>query len=221
MASQLYRNLRELRYDLNEHNKLVTAIKNHTEYIPPEYTPLEYIQATGGQYINFGVPLWSYSCWSVDVTINLSSLYDYQHILSVNDSDTRHETWIDSAGKYYVRLKDGAKIHVATFAPNVKYKLLHEYNAGNHHMYVDGVLRNTYNYGTFNLSDNLRFGKRSDYYFRGKIYAMQLYKDYVMIQDLVPARLNATGEIGLWDRLNNRFVKNAGSGTFVAGPEYK
>lgn len=47
MASQLYKNLRELRYNLNEHNKLVTAIKNHTEYTPPEYTPLEYIQTTG------------------------------------------------------------------------------------------------------------------------------------------------------------------------------
>ena len=54
--------------------------------------------------------------------------------------------------------------------------------------------------------------------FTGKIYSCQIYDNGLLERDYIPAML-VNGEVGLYDRANGEFYRNAGSGEFVAGPE--
>ena len=49
-----------------------------------------------------------------------------------------------------------------------------------------------------------------------KIYSCQIYDNGVIVRDFVPCE-NENGEIGMYDRVNDLFYQNAGSGTFIAG----
>lgn len=56
------------------------------------------------------------------------------------------------------------------------------------------------------------------YYGNGRYRACQIYDNGVLVRDLIPCK-NASDEIGMYDTLNAAFYGNAGTGTFVAGPE--
>jgi hypothetical protein len=49
-----------------------------------------------------------------------------------------------------------------------------------------------------------------------RLYYFQIYDNNVLVRDFVPC-INASGEAGLYDKANNVFYGNAGSGTFEAG----
>ena len=41
----------------------------------------------------------------------------------------------------------------------------------------------------------------------------------VLVRNFIPAKRNSDNVLGLYDLVNNVFYTNAGSGTFIAGPE--
>lgn len=51
-----------------------------------------------------------------------------------------------------------------------------------------------------------------------KLYLFKIYNNDVLVRDFIPCK-NPSGAIGLYDTVNNQFYQNAGSGTFIAGPE--
>ena len=56
-----------------------------------------------------------------------------------------------------------------------------------------------------------------------RLYSLKISESGVVdnptyLLDLVPALENATGEIGLYDKVNNKFYPNSGTGEFLAGP---
>lgn len=51
-----------------------------------------------------------------------------------------------------------------------------------------------------------------------KLYLFKIYDNDVLVRDFIPCK-NPSGTIGLYDSVNNQFYQNAGSGTFIAGPE--
>lgn len=52
-----------------------------------------------------------------------------------------------------------------------------------------------------------------------RLYSCQIYDNGTLVRDFIPAMRNSDGAIGLLDQANNVFYANAGTGTFVAGPE--
>lgn len=52
----------------------------------------------------------------------------------------------------------------------------------------------------------------------GKLYSCQIYDNGLLVRDFVPCKTPA-GEIGLYDLVNSQFYGNAGTGSFIAGPE--
>ena len=51
-----------------------------------------------------------------------------------------------------------------------------------------------------------------------RLYSFQVYsKDGLLACNCVPCKRDSDGEVGLYDLIGNRFLVNAGSGTFVAG----
>lgn len=55
-------------------------------------------------------------------------------------------------------------------------------------------------------------------YSTAKIKACQIYDNGTLVRDFIPAKTVA-GEIGLYDKVFKKFYRNAGTGTFTAGPE--
>jgi len=51
-----------------------------------------------------------------------------------------------------------------------------------------------------------------------RLYSCKLYDSGILIRDFIPAKTQ-TGDIGLYDKLNDRFYFNKGTGIFIAGPE--
>ena len=51
-----------------------------------------------------------------------------------------------------------------------------------------------------------------------KLYSAKLYKNGNMVFNGVPARRNSDGVLGMYDTVTDTFFTNSGSGTFIAGP---
>lgn len=49
-----------------------------------------------------------------------------------------------------------------------------------------------------------------------ELYSLKMYTDGVIVRDYAPCQ-TADGQIGLYDKANNQFYANAGTGTFAAG----
>ena len=52
----------------------------------------------------------------------------------------------------------------------------------------------------------------------GRVYGFKIYKNGTLVRDFIPCK-NASGAVGLWDRVHSVFYANAGTGAFIAGPE--
>ena len=52
----------------------------------------------------------------------------------------------------------------------------------------------------------------------GKMYSFKIYDNGTLVRDFIPFQ-TTDGTIGLWDDVNSVFYGNAGTGTFMAGPE--
>lgn len=53
----------------------------------------------------------------------------------------------------------------------------------------------------------------------GNVYYVKVYDNGTLIRDCVPAKNIKTNEVGLYDKINSKLYKNAGTGTFTTGPE--
>ena len=50
------------------------------------------------------------------------------------------------------------------------------------------------------------------------LYSCKIYDNGTLVRDYIPCK-SQNGEVGLYDLENNQFYGNAGTGTFIAGPE--
>lgn len=95
-------------------------------------------------------------------------------------------------------------------------------------MYIDNVKVSSSFDATFTSSHNLLIGAMysgSSYVdgidtrrFIGDIYSFKVYDNDVLVRDFIPVK-TLENQIGLWDLVEDKFYGNAGTGTFVAGPE--
>jgi hypothetical protein len=51
-----------------------------------------------------------------------------------------------------------------------------------------------------------------------RVYSFQIFDGEVLVRDLVPVKMG-DGTLGMYDKANNVFYSNSGSGTFIAGAE--
>lgn len=51
----------------------------------------------------------------------------------------------------------------------------------------------------------------------GRMYAMQIFDNDILIRDFIPVQNAFTGEIGLWDEVTGSFFGNCGTGVFLMG----
>lgn len=215
--------------DIDSQN--VQSLSKDTEWIfqfvpapklPSGYTELEYIENSGTQYINTGFK----PNQNTRVVLNLSGApRTKEQILfgarTNSSTATDNFMFLATASKDYRTDFYNSKVSIPT-----SFDFLGKYtiDKNKEKTYLDGVLASTNTAGTFSCNYPL-------FLFTGNtggtagtpkagtiIYYCKIYDNDVLARDFIPCK-NPSGVIGLYDTVNSQFYSNAGTGTFIAGPE--
>lgn len=188
------------------------------EELPEGYKRLEYIEATGTQYIDTGFK----------ATNNTRVLMDFELIDKL--SGTVHALFgarQTATSNVYIFLWTGSRFRSYY---NTAYKEIGEAEVsgrriidqnkeitnfdGSSIAYVNSEFE-TPNTLKLLASDN---AGSMTWYASAKLYSCKIYDNDVLIRNFIPC-VNSSGEIGLYDFFNGEFYGNAGSGSFIAGNE--
>lgn len=192
-------------------------------------TMKEYVEFEKLQYINFGTnncldtqyPLWKSKNWAIEYKISFSSLYNYNHLFSVSENDTKNEIWVNDLGQLHIRLtNDSTYANTASvFEFNTDYTIKHKCIEDTITTYINDQVVNTYycNLGS-HPALNLRFGRRtSGGQFIGKLYYLKLYDNNVLVKDFIPAVDKTDGNAMMYETISKQFHKSIGNSEFTIG----
>lgn len=207
--------------------KDVARLRSLCEAMKAGYTPLEYIQSTGTQYINTGVsapngfrfvgkvqftklPTAVGSSAAVIGAYDTASPY-YRNFLTASVGNDGICRWLIGAHdfEYFdeVQTSTDYEIDVST-------------GSGNLHCRVNGVNQlldftpsserrsaNTLYLGALNIGSASEIASV-------KLWPCQIYVDGTLVRDYIPCK-SPSGVVGLYDLVNGQFYGNAGSGEFL------
>jgi hypothetical protein len=196
------------------------------QVLPNEYQQVEYIETTGTQYIDSGVPLKNglktIVDWIYEETTTSNS-YTGAHIGSPGNR------WLIGSQRqnnnYFFAVGTGNTTTGLAFGNRDIVEAYWE-NKGSY-IKVNGVqstssfdhltLTEEPNY-TFYIGAVNRDGNASS---KSKltIYNWKFYQDNVLIRDFIPCYRKSDNEIGIYDLVNDKFYTNKGTGVFLKGNE--
>lgn len=188
------------------------------------YTDLEYIGTTGTQYID------------TEYIPNENSKFDISFM--VNEANTKvdcpffgvrtagyansYTFWCHgqgfNGGASQV-IFNGKIASIGYFSLNTKHNLV--FSNGSCSLDNVSYTLASASAGTPNLSIilfGLRTGTTIDgRKFYGRAYDFKIYESNTLVRNFVPSLNNSTGVIGMYDKVNNKFYTNSGTGKFVNG----
>ena len=185
--------------------------------LPSGYAQLNYIQASNGQYINTGF-------YFNDLTKNY-----VVHLRTTIDGATGVTGQIGYSGiNGQVMLTLTSAYGLGTSGAGVPNQANHIYDIyqyrdddASRYMVIDDT---TLTQGSqTNTSENpyciYKLSPISSTYnsFWGKLYELQIYENNVLKINYIPCIRLSDNEIGLYDTVNEEFITNAGTGSFVSG----
>lgn len=208
-------------------SKNVQSLSKDTEWIfqfvsgpklPSGYTELEYIQSSGTQYIDTG--------FKPNQDTRVVTKFDM-----IQTDTAWRKLWGSGSGSYnldfalwnsgttklqsYYGTKTNDAVPITGMSLNVDAnKNIWKYS-GETITFDKNNFTCAYSMYIFNVNKD-----NSSAYLPGmmKLYLFKIYDNDVLVRDFIPCK-NPSGTIGLYDSVNNQFYQNAGSGTFIAGPE--
>lgn len=188
----------------------------------PEYTELAWIEATGTQYIDTGFKPSS----NTRIVIDFENIGDYSSTPAAAAPlfGARTATTSDVFGMWigattYPHYGDTSFTAAGGFTVDINARLTYEMDGNVARIGSETI---TCGASTFTSTCNLYLlgmntnGKLYAHHAYGRIYSCQIYDSGTLVRDFVPCR-NASGEVGLYDRVNRVFYGNKGTGAFVAG----
>ena len=189
----------------------------HQSGLPLGYTLLDYIEATGTQYIDTGfTPNQDTSAMLDAQFLNYDS--GTQGILfGARTSSTENIFNIQrlTAGNWNMGYNN-SNFNVGTADTN-----RHVFYKNKQYQYLDGVLKGTGTYSAFTcpgtavLFGTNNSGTKYATAFPAKVWSFKMWDNGTLIRNLVPAQYGSN--VGMYDLVNGVFYQNAGTGDFTAG----
>ena len=181
--------------------------------LPSGYKRLEYIQSSGTQYIDTGFNLKSDSKVVLNCNISYSSGSSWDMIFGAYDSSAWFSWWANGG---YINAYYGSEGEKTT-APSGRITLIADGNNWTANGTTMTISASTFTAPStayiFSVHNGGSYTNASM-----KLYSCQIYDGETIIRDFVPC-INASGDVGMWDDVNSQFYNNAGTGTFISGPE--
>lgn len=185
-----------------------------------DYQFLEYVESTGTQYID------------TEYKPNNTTTYDLSGLFSqaaatarmgARDSQNVNECTINSISGNQLRISYGSQQYLATSGNYITNALLDGYNRKAIFSYQNGT-KSTFDMNsiTFSTSYNCLIfayssGNSITYATDMHVTSCKIYDNNILVRDFVPCKLGS--EVGLYDKITNKFFINRGTGSLVAGPE--
>lgn len=186
--------------------------------LPSLYDQIEYLEATGKQYIDTGFQPKGNTRVVIDIDITGGATYPtpfgahtnaiYYSVISLNASTIRNFY----AGSSY------------DISKSILGRHLIDKNGGV--LSVDGIQVHSVASSEFTVPYSLflftfgSFETGSDFQAHAKLYSCKIYDNGTLVRDFVPAKY-FNGKLGLYDIVNGAFYENAGTGSFTGGPTYE
>ena len=189
--------------------------------VPTEYIQLEYIRSTGAQYIDTGVIAKSGIRTKIDCSID--DLSSTSNIFGAYSNSNRFYIHYDISEKLLLGYGAYNRVNYNLQA-GTRHLIDAEFKAGKQSLLIDeteiysgtDTSERTTNCSAFLGAMNS--GTSASLFAKMTIYSCQIYDNDILIRDYVPAK-DKSGAIGLYDKVNNNFVKSASSTEFIAGNE--
>ena len=184
-----------------------------------EYQRVEYIEATGTQYIDSGYKPTS-EALKYDLEYAITSSTCNFSIMGNNDDTDKYfgiQFW---GNRFYVGTSRA--LLYKSWTQNQKYHKIVEANNGTLTVTTDGVGESTsYVSSLYKNSSIGLFACKGDTkvvsYGHARIYYAKIYDNNILVRDFVPVVRSRDGVAGLYEMVGHKFYANAGSGSFKTG----
>lgn len=185
------------------------------------YTQVEWIGATGTQYIDTGVNPNNTLKAVCNLTLNTNHAF-------AEGRTGRYISFglMDHTSAYRARIRNssGSNADSPSTVPTGD-GVFHNFELSQAEgFWIDGVRIGTFNSYTYTDSQSLYLFAFNNNgaplsYATGKIKRLKLYDNGSLVRDFVPAIRNSDDVAGMYDLVNDTFYTNAGTGTFETGNE--
>lgn len=212
--------------DIDSQN--VQSLSKDTEWIfqfvpgpklPSGYTELEYIQSSGTQYIDTG--------FNPNQDTKIVTSVAFLGSVGENVLGSRNSS-SDATNRFgIITFSSSSKIgsffgSTATQAISLD-SSVHNYTLSKAGLSVDGTSYGGAYETNFSCTYPITLfawnnGSNGIVKNSSKIISCKIFSGEVLARDFIPCK-NPSGVIGLYDSVNNQFYQNAGTGTFIVGPE--
>lgn len=184
-----------------------------------EYQRVEYLEATGTQYIDSGYKPTS-EVLKYDLEYAITSSTCNFSIMGNNDDTDKYfgiQFW---GNRFYVGTSRA--LLYKSWTQDQKYHKIIEANNGTLTVITDGVRESTsYVSSLYKNSSIGLFACKGDAkvesYGHARIYYAKIYDNNILVRDFVPVVRSRDGVAGMYDMVGHKFYTNAGSGSFEAG----
>ena len=162
-----------------------------------KYTPVEYITATGTQYIDTGL------------VVNKSD--SYRMVLDTDLTSSENYAGCNGYMQFQANVGEGTRSTI-----DITYKNITET------ITVNGTQKSSQSWSSYSGANVklgiFKMGDANNTWFNGapqsgKLYSCKIYKDDVLVRDMIPAK-DEVGNAGLYDKIEGKFYYNAGTGSF-------
>ncbi len=184
--------------------------------LPSGYTKLEYIESSGTQYIDTGVS--SFPAQSTRVILDVNWLSGLGYYFGCTQSQRNWYVEAFQSTKIYSGFLDESRS--ANIATVIGRYTVDKNGASTNvnGVKIDHAGANTYISKSIYLLANNGSSGVSGIADAARIYSCKISSSSGLIRQFVPCK-NSSGEVGLYDEVNDVFYGNAGTGVFIAGPE--
>lgn len=186
-----------------------------------KYTPLEYIASSGTQYIDTGyIPNQDTRVYAECVLPIASGSTQALFGSRVSSSSSQYQ-FVTQGGYYRTDYNTTINNFTQTSFGDTKFYIDKNKNITD----VNGQYNIEQTYGTFTCPGNMYIfatnNNGSVYgYASAKLYVLKIYDNDVLIRDFIPAK-DEIGNAGLFDKVEEKFYYNAGTGSFgIPGARY-
>lgn len=193
------------------------------QLLPDGYTQLEYIRATGTQYIDTGV---AYDDTSIEVNF-IGTIETNSTLFGIRRSGRISNTFKVSSVNNKIRVSKYSEDYDTDLS--MSSSIIYNFILNNNDFIVDGTTLYSFSTSAYTTNFNLYLfaedvistdgsSSTAEAKAASKCYACKIYKNNVLIRNFVPCK-NSSNVAGLYDIVNNTFYTNQGTGSFTVGAE--
>ena len=162
-----------------------------------KYTPLDYITATGTQYIDTGL------------IVNKSD--SYRMVLDTDLTSSENYAGCNGYMQFQANVGEGTRSTIDITYKNITETIM-----------VNGTQKSSQSWSSYSGANVklgiFKMGDANNTWFNGtpqsgKLYSCKIYKDDVLVRDMIPAK-DEVGNVGLYDKVEGKFYYNVGTGSF-------